>query len=245
MTWLDQALWGVLPYLVLLVLIGGTVWRYRFDKFGWTTRSSELYEKSILRIASPLFHFGLLVVIIGHVVGLAVPKSWTEAVGVSDTMYHVMALSLGIVAGVCTLVGIALLIYRRRTNGPVFSATTVNDKVMYLVLVAAIVAGLATTVLSAGADLAGGHGHDYRVTVSVWFRGIWILHPDVAAMAAATPAFKLHVLIGMALFALFPFSRLVHAFSAPVQYLFRPYIVYRSRDPIPGRASRPAQRGWG
>lgn len=241
---LDFILWGAFPYVVVAVLVGGTVWRYRFDKFGWTTRSSQLYESSLLRIASPVFHFGLLVVIIGHVVGLVIPKRWTEAVGVSETVYHVMALSLGIVAGVCTLGGIVLLIWRRRTNGPVFSATTVNDKVMYLVLTLAILAGLATTLLSAGADLTGGHGHDYRETVSVWFRSIWLLRPDVAAMTAATAAFKFHALVGLVLFMLFPFTRLVHAFSAPVQYLFRPYVVYRSRDAAPTRAARVTRRGW-
>jgi nitrate reductase gamma subunit len=145
---------------------------------------------------------------------------------------------------VTTLGGIALLIWRRRTTGPVFSATTVNDKVMYLVLVAAILAGLATTLLSAVAGLTGAPEVDYRETVSVWFRSVFVLQPDVAAMSAASGAFKLHALIGLALFALFPFTRLVHAFSAPVGYLFRPYVVYRSRDRRPTAATRPIRRGW-
>lgn len=245
MSWWDFVLWGVLPYLVILVLVGGTVWRYRYDRFGWTTRSSQMYESRLLRIASPLFHFGLLVVIIGHVIGLAVPKSWTAAVSISDGFYHLNALVLGIIAGVCTLAGIALLIYRRRTTGPVFSATTANDKTMYLVLTLAIVTGLATTALSAGADLAGGEGHDYRETVSPWFRGVFLLNPDVAAMSATTLGFKVHVLVGLALFTLFPFTRLVHAFTAPVGYLFRPYIIYRSRGERTTATTRPIRRGWG
>ena len=77
---LDVLLWGVLPYVMVVVLVGGTIWRYRYDKFGWTTRSSELHESRLLRIGSPLFHFGLLVVIVGHVIGLIIPKSWTDAV---------------------------------------------------------------------------------------------------------------------------------------------------------------------
>jgi nitrate reductase gamma subunit len=241
---LDHLLWGALPYVVLAVLVGGTVWRYRYDRFGWTTRSSQLYESRLLRIASPVFHFGLLVVIIGHVVGLLIPETWTDRIGVTDDMYHVTALSLGAVAGVTTLGGIALLVWRRRTTGPVFSATTVNDKVMYLVLVAAILAGLATTLLSAAAGLTGGREADYRETVSPWFRSVFVLQPDVAAMSAASAAFKLHTLVGLALFALFPFTRLVHAFSAPVWYLFRPYVVYRSRGRDATPASRPIRRGW-
>lgn len=234
----DVLLWGVLPYVVLAVLVGGTVWRYRYDKFGWTTRSSELYESRLLRIGSPLFHFGLLVVIVGHVIGLLVPKSWTAAVGLSQEAYHVQALVLGALAGFCTLVGVGILIYRRRTTGPVFMATTRNDKLMYVVLVAAIVVGLANTLLGA----AGGEEHDYRLTVSPWFRSLFVLQPDVAAMSRAGFGFQLHALIAFALFALWPFTRLVHAFTAPVQYLFRPYVVYRSRAARP--ASRPPRRGW-
>ncbi len=240
----DYLLWGALPYVVIAVLVGGTVWRYRYDRFGWTTRSSQLYESRLLRIASPVFHFGILVVIVGHAIGLLIPESWTDAAGLSEAAYHAMALSLGLIAGVTTLGGIALLIYRRRTTGPVFSATTANDKTMYLVLAAAIVSGLAVTLLSAYTGMTGGHETDYRQTVSVWFRSIWVLQPDVAAMSAATLGFKIHVLVGLGLFSLFPFTRLVHAFSAPIGYLFRPYVVYRSRDREPARATHPVRRGW-
>jgi len=132
---MNVLLWGVLPYVMIAVLIGGLIWRYRYDQFGWTTRSSQLYESRLLRIGSPLFHFGILVVIIGHIGGLVIPKSWTEAVGVTEGMYHFNALLWGTLAGVCALIGILILIYRRRTTGPVFMATTKNDKAMYVVLV--------------------------------------------------------------------------------------------------------------
>ncbi|CAM3195498.1 respiratory nitrate reductase subunit gamma [Stackebrandtia soli] len=241
---LDLMLWAVLPYVVLTVLIGGTIWRYRYDRFGWTTRSSQLYESRLLRVGSPIFHFGLLLVIVGHVVGLLVPESWTRAVGVADASYHVVALVLGGVAGVATLAGIGLLVWRRRTTGPVFSATTRNDKLMYLVLVGAIVAGLATTLLAAVDGLRGVEEADYRQTVSVWFRSLFAAHPDVAAMTAAPVAYRLHAIIGLALLALFPFTRLVHAFSAPVGYLFRPYIVYRTRGRDVAGSARAQRRGW-
>jgi nitrate reductase gamma subunit len=238
----DLLLWGILPYVVVAILVGGTAWRWRYDQFGWTTRSSQLYESRLLRLGSPLFHFGILVVLVGHIVGLVIPKSWTDAAGLSQEAYHVQALALGGVAGVCTLAGVVILVYRRRTTGPVFMATTRNDKAMYVVLVAAIVAGLTTTLLGAG---AAGEAHNYRLTVSPWFRSLFVLQPDVDAMAAAGTAFHVHVVIGMLLFATWPFTRLVHAFSAPVGYLFRPYIVYRRRIPA-GQApsSRAERRGW-
>ncbi|GGL94075.1 nitrate reductase subunit gamma [Streptomyces fumigatiscleroticus] len=236
---LTTFLWGALPYLAVALLISGTVWRYRYDRFGWTTRSSELYESRLLRIGSPLFHVGLLFVIAGHVVGLFVPQSWTDAVGLHESAYHALALALGVVAGVLTFGGLALLIWRRRTTGPVFLGTTRNDKVMYVFLVAALGTGLATTLIN-----AFGATYNYRDTVSPWLRGLFRLVPDTGLMARVPTEYHVHVTVALLLFALLPFTRLVHAFTAPVAYLFRPYVVYRSRDDArrPGTA-RP-RRGW-
>jgi nitrate reductase gamma subunit len=234
---MDEFLFVVIPYLCLTTFVVGHVWRYRYDKFGWTTRSSQLYENRLLRLGSPLFHFGLLFVFLGHVMGLGVPESWTEKVGVSEGMYHASAVGVGSIAGVCTVVGMAILIYRRRTVGPVFSATTRMDKAMYAVLGTVIVLGLVNTTL---ANVFG--NYDYREGVSVWFRGIFRLDPQPVLMAAAPIGFKLHGLAAFALFALWPFTRLVHVFSAPLGYLTRPYIVYRSRDDDLG--SRKPKRGW-
>jgi nitrate reductase gamma subunit len=222
----DLLLYAAVPYAAIAVFVVGHVWRYRYDKFGWTTRSSQLYENRLLRLGSPLFHFGILLVLLGHVGGLLIPESWTEAVGVSDTAYHVVAVALGAAAGFCTLVGAAILVYRRRTVGPVFSATTRNDKVMYVLLVGTLVLGLGTTVLG---NLTG-HPHDYRETVAPWFRSIFYFQPKPELMADTPIGFRLHALAAWTLFAFWPFSRLVHVFSMPLGYLTRPYVVYRSRD---------------
>ncbi|MFZ1409886.1 MAG: respiratory nitrate reductase subunit gamma [Micropruina sp.] len=227
---MDLFLWAVLPYLTLLVLIGGLVWRYTYDQFGWTTRSTQLYESKLLRIASPLFHYALFGVLGGHLIGLFIPKAWTDLV-VSQETYHAVALWIGGLAGIATLVGIGMLIYRRRTTGPVFMATTVNDKVMYVVLVAAIVLGLWATIT--GDTTPTGEHHNYRETVSIWFRSLLVFQPNVEAMAEATLQFKVHILMAFALFMMIPFTRLVHAFTVPLHYLFRPYVVYRSRDAKP------------
>ena len=234
---LDVLLWVVVPYVCLAVFVVGHYWRYRYDKFGWTTRSSQLYERRLLRWGSPLFHFGILAVFLGHVMGLGIPKSWTEAVGISEGIYHFLAVSVGAVAGFCTLVGMAILIYRRRTVGPVFSATTRMDKAMYLVLAVVILLGLANTVIANVID-----DYDYREGTSVWFRGIFRLDLQPELMAAAPPSFQAHSLTAFLLFALWPFTRLVHAFSAPVGYLWRPYVVSRRKeDRLGPRAGRP---GW-
>jgi nitrate reductase gamma subunit len=231
-------LWIVVPYVALAVFVGGHFWRYRYDKFGWTTRSSQLYERRLLRMGSPLFHFGILLVVAGHVGGLLIPEAWTRALGVSETAYHAVAFSLGTVAGTATLAGAAILIYRRRTVGPVFSATTRNDKAMYVLLILTLVLGLGTTVIGT----VTGHPHDYRLTVAPWFRSVFYFHPDTQLILNAPIGYRLHVLSAWALFAFWPFSRLVHVFSAPVGYLTRPYIPYRSRDPRLG--ARAPRRGW-
>jgi nitrate reductase gamma subunit len=233
-------LWVVLPYVCLAVFAVGHAWRYRYDKFGWTTRSSQLYERRLLRWGSPLFHFGILFVLLGHVFGLGVPKSWTEAVGISEGLYHAFAVGVGTVAGVCTVTGMALLIYRRRTVGPVFSATTKMDKLMYAVLAVVILLGLWNTAAGSILNLTG--HYDYRDGVSVWFRDIFRLSPHPELMADAPLGFQLHGLAAFLLLALWPFTRLVHVFSAPLGYLTRPYIVYRSRDTRLG--SRAPRRGW-
>jgi nitrate reductase gamma subunit len=241
---MNTFLWVIFPYICLAVFVVGHVWRYRYDKFGWTTRSSQLYESRLLRIGSPLFHFGMLGVVGGHVLGLILPQAWTDAVGLSHEAYHIIALAGGIPAGIAAVVGLVILIYRRRTVGPVFSATTVNDKVMYAVLGTVIVLGMWNTV--AGSLFTIGGEYNYRDGVSVWFRQIFAFQPDESLMAAAPFGFQLHALLAFLLFAMWPFTRLVHVFSAPIGYFTRPYIVYRSRDERPGAAtgSRAQKRGW-
>ena len=238
MTALDIVLWIIIPYLAIATFVLGHVWRYRYDKFGWTTRSSQLYESRLLRLGSPLFHFGFLLVIAGHIFGILVPESATRAIGICETAYHAVAVALGTVSGVMTVAGLAILIYRRRVTGPVFSATTRNDKAMYVLLAATILAGLATTVLG---NLLG-HPHDYRLTVAPYFRSVFYAHPDTGLIAAAPVGFQIHAMLAWVLFAAWPFTRLVHVFSAPFGYLTRPYIVYRSRG-LPA-TGRPARRGW-
>jgi nitrate reductase gamma subunit len=240
MTTTEILLWDVLPYVTIAVFVVGMVWRFRYDKFGWTTRSSQLYERKLLRIASPLFHIGMLAVVAGHIVGLMIPESWTHSLGVSEDMYHLNAVVIGGLAGIATLVGVVLLIYRRRTTGPVFAATTKNDKTMYIFLVAAICLGLLATMKGAGVL---GDSYNYRETVSVWFRSIFLLQPQGELMADTPLAFRIHALGGMALFLIWPFTRLVHAFSAPLGYMFRPYVVYRTRSTAT-IGSRATRRGW-
>ena len=236
-------LWIIFPYICLTSFVGGHVWRYKYDKFGWTSRSSQLYEKKILSWGSPLFHFGILGVLAGHIVGLLVPESWTNDLGISEHTYHLVAVGLGTLAGIATVTGLVLLIYRRRTTPSVFRVTSATDKIMYPLLSTVIALGLINTI---GVNLfgLGGYagGYNYRNSVAVWFRDVLLFHPSIVPMVGAPWSFQTHALLAMLLLGVWPLTRLVHVLAAPVGYIYRPYIVYRSREPL--GASRQPRRGW-
>ena len=232
-------LWLTVPYVAFTSFLLGHLWRYRHDQFGWTTRSSQLYESRLLRLGSPLFHFGLLAVLGGHVLGILVPSRWTTALGVSDFAYHLGSVSLGTLSGLATVVGLAILLYRRITVPAVRKATNRMDTIMYTLLSAAILSGMLNTV---GSNLIGG-GYDYRATVSPWFRSLFTLSPQPELMTTTPISFQVHNIVVLTLLAIWPYTRLVHVFSAPLGYLTRPYVVYRSRDPANAGARRYA-RAW-
>jgi nitrate reductase gamma subunit len=230
---MNTGVWIVLPYLCLAVFVTGHVWRWRHDQFGWTTHTSQLLENRLLRLGSPLFHLGTLGVIGGHAMGLLVPASVTEAIGISEHLYHLTAVWGGTVTGVAMCAGLALLIARRFVSGRVRRVTTRMDKALYAVLAAMAALGMTATVAT---NLLG-DGYDYRETVAVWFRGIFWLQPHSELMIGAPLVYQLHAIGGFLLLALWPFTRLVHVWSAPLAYLWRPYVVYRSR-----RGSAPTPR---
>ncbi|MYV49367.1 respiratory nitrate reductase subunit gamma [Streptomyces sp. SID2888] len=230
----DLLLWVAFPYICLAVFVVGHVWRYRQDRFGWTSRTTQLLEHRWLRWGSPLFHLGAFAVIGGHVVGLAVPASWTEAAGIGEHAYHTTAVALGSVAGVAMVTGLGLLCARRLLARRVRLTTDRSDKVLFPLLSATVLLGFSATAVH---NVFGG-GYDYRTTVSVWFRGVFSLHPHPEAIAGAPLLFQLHALSACLLFATWPFTRLVHVWSAPVGYLARPYLVYRRRAATPAPVAR-------
>jgi nitrate reductase gamma subunit len=238
--------WTVLPYVAIATLAVGLFWRYKYDKFGWTTRSSQMFESRLLRLGSPLFHFGILLALGGHVIGLMIPESWTAALGVDEHVYHVTAVTLGSVAAVMVVSGLAILVYRRRTVPRVFQVTTPMDKAMYVVLGLVVLLGAYNTIGVNLLNLPGVYpdGYNYRDTIAPWFRGVFVLDPQPELMSEAPLSFQLHVLLAMVLFTIWPFTRLVHVLSAPVGYVARPYIVYRSRGTHDTAGSRDPSRGW-
>jgi nitrate reductase gamma subunit len=216
--------WLVLPYVSITIFVVGHVWRYRRDKFGWTSYSTQLLESRMLAWGSTLFHYGALAVIGGHVIGILVPASATSAIGISEDLYHHLSGIAGAIAGFVCLTGFGILVFRRTKIRRVRVTTSLTDVLVFVVLGILIVLGEAMTL---GYNVFGS-GYDYRATVGPWFRDLWV-DPHPSAMADAPIAYQVHAALPFFLYALWPFSRLVHVWSYPLQYLGRPYILYRRR----------------
>jgi nitrate reductase gamma subunit len=230
--------WVILPYIAMAVFILGHIWRWRYDQFGWTSRSTQLQERGWLKWGSPLFHYGAFAAIAGHVIGILVPKRWTDAIGIPEHVYHLFAASAGLLAAALVIAGMVILASRRLFVPRVRATTSPVDWVALVLLGINVVLGIAATAINA--PLA----HAYRETISLWFRGLFAGTPDVAAALRAPVIFQVHAIAAWVLFLLWPFTRLVHAWSYPLWYLWRPYIVYRSRQPVPPAEPGTTGRRW-
>ena len=226
-------LWIILPYVAIAAFVVGHWWRYRTDQFGWTSGSTQLLERRILGWASPAFHYGALAAVAGHVIGLMIPASWTDALGMSEHTYRWFSASLGAIAGVICTAGLAGLVYRRATNERVRRTTSRTDLITYLLLTVLIVMG---TYMTFADNLLTNDPSDYRGSIAPWWRSLFYLDPNVDAALAAPFLYQAHAVIAWVFWGLFAFSRLVHAWSIPVQYVGRPWILYRRRyAPVRGR----------
>ncbi|AUZ28221.1 respiratory nitrate reductase subunit gamma [Bacillus subtilis] len=220
-----QILWGIMPYIVLTIFIGGHIYRYQHDQFGWTAKSSELLEKKKLAAGSTLFHWGLLCVVGGHVMGILIPEGVYASLGISEHMYHKMAIGAGLPAGIAACTGIVILTYRRLFDKRIRKTSSPSDILTLLLLLFMMLSGVAATFLNIDSK-----GFDYRTTVGPWFREIVLFRPDPSLMESVPLWFKFHIVIGYVVFILWPFTRLVHVFSLPLKYLTRSYVVYRKRS---------------
>jgi len=220
---IEQFLWVIFPYACMMIFIVGHIFRYRTDQFSWTAKSSEFIEKKQLMLGSMLFHIGIIPVIMGHVVGLGIPASWMTAMGVSEHMYHLGAVYGGGLFGVVTLVGMLILTSRRFTIRSVRKLSSASDLVVNTLLLFIVFMGMYATLFTNAVQ----PDFDYRETISIWFRGLFILQPDASLMRSVPISFKIHALTGFAIFAFWPFTRLVHVWSVPLNYIGRSYILYR------------------
>jgi len=223
---ISQFLWVIFPYLCIATFIIGHIFRYQYDQFGWTAKSSEFIEKKQLMVGSFLFHIGIIPVFLGHVSGLGIPKTWTRAIGVSDNLYHVGAVWIGGFFGLVTLAGMFILTMRRFTIKTVRKLSSTSDLLVNTLLLFIVFIGVYAALITNNvvADF------DYRDSLSIWFRSLFTLQPNAQLMVNVPLSFKLHVLTGFLIIGIWPFTRLVHVWSVPLNYVGRSYILYRRHD---------------
>ena len=220
---LNQFVWVIYPYLCLAIFVIGHIARYKYDQFSWTAKSSEMIEKKQLKWGSLLFHLGIIPVFFGHVVGLLIPANWLEAIGVNNHIYHIGAVYIGSVFGIITLIGMLLLTLRRLSIKNVRRLSSFSDIFVNLVLLIILIMGCYSTLVTNAIQPE----FDYRQTIAIWFRHLFMFSPNADLMLNVPRSFKLHILLGFTVFACWPFTRLVHVWSVPLSYMNRRYIVYR------------------
>lgn len=228
-------LFGIYPYIAITVMVMASIARYERDPFTWKSKSSQLLRKRQFVVGSVLFHVGVLAIFAGHLVGLLTPIQIFDFLGVSHGAKQLLAVVAGGVAGIMALVGGLLLLHRRLFDPRIRANSTFADTGIMVLLMAQLVLGLATIVVSLG-HLDG----EEMVKFMNWAQGIIYLRAGAADHITDVHwLFKAHILLGLTIFLLFPFTRLVHMFSAPIRYLWRPgYQIVRSR-----RGASPAGTG--
>lgn len=225
MDYINYLLFGIFPYIAIAVFFIGCWARYDHGQFTWRAGSSQMLTKESMRWASNLFHVGILVIFFGHLVGLLTPH-WVYEPFVTAGEKQVMAIIVGGIAGMMLLVGGAMLLKRRYTDPRVKASSSTADNLILLILV--VQAGLGMLTILPTLDHLDG---STMLVFSSWAQDIFLLRGASAAeaMAATHWLYKLHIFLGLTVFLIFPFTRLVHALSVPLEYLTRRYQVVRKR----------------
>lgn len=224
---LHQIVFGVYPYLALATFILGSWIRFDHEQYTWKSDSSQLLSKQYMRFASNVFHIGMLGIIAGHAVGLLTPHSVFQAIGMSDMAHQGLAIFAGGIFGAMVILGGTMLWLRRMFNKRVRAASRWMDINIlgWLVLTACV--GFSTIFWSIG------HAEHGDATVMLrlaeWVQSIVLLQPNPELLRPLDTVYKLHIFLGLSVFLFFPFTRLVHIFSAPVGYLFRAYQIVRAK----------------
>jgi nitrate reductase gamma subunit len=240
-TSLNHILFGWYPYLVLTTFLVGSLLRFDREQYSWKAGSSQLLRRKQLVLGSVLFHVGILAIFAGHTVGLLTPIAVFDALGIGHGFKQGMAIVLGGVAGIACFIGLTLLVHRRLFDPRIRATSSFSDTAILLLLYAQLILGLSTIPLSLGHM----DGHE-MVKFMNWAQGVLTLQPGASAYVAdVNPIFKAHLVLGMTIFLVFPFTRLVHVWSAPVWYLGRKgYQIVRTKKqivrPAPVAAGVPA-----
>lgn len=224
---LHNFLYGIYPYIALTVFLLGSWLRFDREQYTWKSDSSQLLSKANMRLGSNLFHVGIIAIFFGHAVGLLTPHSVFKALGVSDMAHQMIAIWAGSIFGAMCLVGGAILWLRRMFNARVSAASRGSDKFILTWLLITLLIGLSTIPVSI--EHANHNDPGVMIALAEWVQSIIYLRPDPSLLNGVDTIFKVHLFFGMTVFLVFPFTRMVHVWSAPFGYIGRPYQIVRSK----------------
>lgn len=227
MDYINNLLFGLYPYIALVVFIVGSMLRYDREQYTWKTGSSQMLDTKGIKKGSMAFHIGIIAVLAGHFVGLLTPHEVWHVLGVSAATKQLIAMGAGGFFGLICLYGITVLLKRRLTNPRVRATSSTMDILILVLIYIQLVLGL-LSILFSFSHLDGSE----MLKMMSWAQNIVTLDPAEASASLASVGliYKLHILLGMTLFVLFPFSRLVHIWSVPARYIRRPYQIVRSKS---------------
>jgi len=223
---MDYFLFQIFPYIAIAFFVLGCVLRFDRDPYTWRSKSSQLLRRKQLILGSVLFHVGIIVILLGHAVGLLTPIAVFDALGISHGAKQILAIVAGGTAGFFCFIGLVILLHRRLSDPRIRATSSFADIAVLLLLLAQLCLGMLTILVSM--DHLDGHE---MVKFMEWAQHIVTFrsgaHEFVSDVALV---FKCHLTLGMFILLVFPFTRLVHALSAPVGFLFRPYQIVRRRE---------------
>jgi nitrate reductase gamma subunit len=224
---LTKFIYGVFPYLALTTFIVGSLIRFDREQYSWKADSSQLFEKKKLRKGSNLFHIGVLALFFGHFAGLVTPHSWFLGMGISDMAHQYVAIIAGALFGTLCMMGGVILWIRRMYHPRVRANSSFMDIFILNLILLTLTVGLLTIPVSIYHAL--NNDPSTMVLLADWVQSVLRFQSDPTLLVNVGFIYKLHLFLGMSVFFIFPFSRLVHVWSVPLGYLFRPYQVVRAK----------------
>lgn len=226
LSWLQIFLFGIYPYIALVVAILGTWARFDLSQYSWKAHSSQMLRKKNMRLASNLFHVGIIVVLLGHLFGMLTPHFIYETF-ISAAHKQILAVVVGGIAGMVCWVGMVMLMWRRFTDDRISNTSSFSDKLVLVLLFIQLNLGL-ISIFTSMKHLDG----LTMMNLAGWAQDITILRPWQAAarIEQASLIYQLHMALGITLIMIFPFTRLIHIISAPVWYLGRRYQIVRQKQ---------------
>ncbi|MCF6288567.1 MAG: respiratory nitrate reductase subunit gamma [Proteobacteria bacterium] len=222
---MNEFLFGIYPYIAITVFLLGSMFRYDREQYTWKAGSSQMLSSKGMRVGSNLFHIGIILLFFGHLVGLLVPESIYHHFMTAGQKQLIAMIAGGIFGTIC-LIGMVILIHRRLTNARIRATTKFSDIFILLLLFVQLILGLLTLPVSAQ-HMDGSS----MVALANWAQHIVTFRSGAADFVLNQALiFKLHIFFGLTMFLVFPFTRLVHIWSAPVKYVFRKgYQIVRKR----------------